>query len=321
MEGSLFVGAKAFDVLGIGVVAVDELLYVDRYPAAEEKVRVLARRRQCGGLTGTALVAAARLGARSGYIGTLGTDDELSELVRRQFEREGISLAACIARADARPYHSTIIVARRPVSRTIFSHLDGYAGADPVRPDADVIRSAAVLLVDHHAMAGTRRAAEIARAAGVAVVADFERHGGEGCDELVPLVDHLVVPERFAKELTGADSAEEAVKRLWTHERQAVVVTCGARGCWYCDASLAGSPRHQPAAAGEVVDTTGCGDVFHGAYCAGLAEGQTLDQRIRLAAAAAAIKATQEGGQAGIPRRESVDRFREDGEPQLGGTP
>ncbi len=67
--------------------------------------------------------------------------------------------------------------------------------------------------------------------------------------------------------------------------------------------------RHLPAFPVEVVDTTGCGDVFHGAYAAGLAEGMNLPDRVRLAAAAAALKATQSGGQTGIPTRDAVDTF------------
>ena len=53
------------DILGFGALAVDDLLYVDEYPSADSKVRVMRRERQCGGLTGTALVAAARLQSRS----------------------------------------------------------------------------------------------------------------------------------------------------------------------------------------------------------------------------------------------------------------
>jgi len=249
------------------------------------------------------------LGARAGYIGSLGDRDPLSRTVRRRFDREGIDLSHCVARPDARPYHSTIIVGRRPPTRTIFSSNEGHAGADPQLPAADVIRSTAVLLIDHHAIEGTRRAVEIARAAGVEVVADFERDSGKGFCELLARVDHLVLPERFAVEWTGTGSAERAVSRLWSPDRRAVVVTCGADGCWYGDSETHESPRHLPAPKVNVVDTTGCGDVFHGAYCAGLAEGKNVDQCVRLASAAAALKATREGGQAGIPRRDVVEQF------------
>jgi ribokinase len=59
----------------------------------------------------------------------------------------------------------------------------------------------------------------------------------------------------------------------------------------------------------EVVDTTGCGDVFHGAYCYALARGLPLMKRLRIASAAAALKATQRGGQAGSPKIEQVEHL------------
>jgi sulfofructose kinase len=304
--------ASEFDVLGIGVAAVDDLLYVDEYPPAEYKVHVRRRERQCGGLTGTALVAAARLGARCGYIGTLG-DDELSRTVADGFAREGIDLTHAVRRPDARPCHSTIIVDQTRKTRTIFAYVDGYFGADPDRPSADVIRRTKVLLIDHHAMVGTLRAVRIAREAGVDVVADFERHPGEDSAELfaalLPLVNHLVLPERFACQLAVASTADAAVSRLWTPDRRAVVVTRGEQGCCYRDASSADRVEHLPALPIEVMDTTGCGDVFHGAYCAALAENLPLRERLLLASAAAALKATRRGGQSGIPTRSSVEAF------------
>jgi sulfofructose kinase len=59
------------------------------------------------------------------------------------------------------------------------------------------------------------------------------------------------------------------------------------------------------------VDTTGCGDVFHGAYAACIAQGESVDTTVRIATAAAGIKATQPGGRAGIPDRAAIDRFLE----------
>lgn len=297
-----------FDILGFGAVAVDELLYVDQYPAAEAKVRVRERRRQCGGLTGTAMVAAARLGARCAYVGMLG-DDELSRFAADALAREGIDLTHCVRRADARPAYSTIIVDHTHNTRTIFACVEGPIGPDESLPEEALIRAARVLLVDHHGVEGTLRAVRIARQAGVGVVADVERDPGGPFAELLSAVDHLIVSQRFARELSGADDPAEAARRLWTPSRQAVVVTCGSAGCWYADATTGDEPRHFPAFAVEVADTTGCGDVFHGVYAAGLAAGENLRQRITLATAAAAIKATRQGGQAGCPTRREIDEF------------
>jgi sugar/nucleoside kinase (ribokinase family) len=302
-----------FDILGFGALAVDDLLYVEEYPPAESKVHVLRRERQCGGLTGTALVAAARLGSRCAYVGVLG-DDELSRFVSESLAREGIELKWRAERADARPAYSTIIVDQRQKTRTIFCSLDWALGADPLRPEAELIRSARVVLVDHHGLEGSIRAARIARESGVGVVADLERDPGGPFAELLALVDHLVISEHFARELSGAKDVAQAAEGLYDANRRAVVVTCGAAGCWYVGEDCGPPARHLPAFEVEVVDTTGCGDVFHGAYASVLARGGDLHQRVEIASAAAALKATQHGGQAGCPTMGEVNAF-------LGGRP
>jgi ribokinase len=296
------------EVLGFGAVAVDDFLYVDRYPAADSKVRVHRRLRQCGGLTGTALVAAARLGARCSYVGLLG-DDPLSREVAACFDREGIAWHDHAPSAVARPAHSTIVVDRTAGTRTVFSSVDGPLGAAPDWPPAEQIRRCRALLIDHHGMEGTLRAARIARRSGVAVVADFERDPGSGFAEVLALVDHLIISRRFAETLTGEASPQKAAAALWAAERECVVVTCGAEGCWYVDRRAPEAARHGKAFPVDVVDTTGCGDVFHGAYAVGLCNGFEIDQRVLLASAAAGLAAGGEGGQGAIAVRRQVDQF------------
>ena len=165
--------STSFDLLGLGVVTVDDLLYVDVYPPAERKVRVNARERQVGGLTGIALVAASRLGARCAYAGVMG-QDALSRFVRDQLTIEGVDLARSPTRADERALHATVIVDETNHTRTIFYELGGHAGAATDHPPADFIRASKVLFVDRYGMEGMIRAARIARDAGRPVVADFE---------------------------------------------------------------------------------------------------------------------------------------------------
>src|SRR5439155_1130346 len=112
------------------------------------KLPVHLRLRQCGGLTGTALVAAARLGARCAYAGVLGSD-RLSGLIRETFEREQIDLTHVHPRVDVPPIHSTIIVDESSGSRTILYEKPDDLGDEPGWPTADVIRSARVLFLDH----------------------------------------------------------------------------------------------------------------------------------------------------------------------------
>ncbi len=298
----------AIDILGLGCVAVDDLVYVADYPSADSKTQVLRRERQCGGLTATALVAASRLGARCGFAVTLG-EDELSQFVLQRLRREGIDMRWIRRRAGARPIYAIVIVDRRRQTRTIFYDMDGFQTTGPDWPDEDAIRSAGVLFVDHLAEEEAIRAAQIARAAGIPVVADLESDQGPRFSELLALVDHLIVSWSFAERLTGASDPAAAARALAASGHRAVVVTRGDKGCWYLGSEEPHVPRHRPAFEVDVVDTTGCGDVFHGAYAAGLVEGLDLAARVRLASAAAALKATQAGGQAGIPRRAAVEQF------------
>jgi sulfofructose kinase len=298
-----------FDVLGLGCVAVDDLLYVERYPAPDSKARVLRRQRQGGGLTGTALVAAARMGASCHYAGCLGNDD-LSQFYRQRLGEEGIGLDYAKCDERIRPVHSIVVVDETTHTRTILFDMEGGARAADDSPPEAVIRAARVLFIDSFGVPGMIRAARIARAAKIPVVADFEQFPDHLCfSELVQLADHPILPLGFARTLTGCTQPKDILRALWSPERRAVVVTAGIEGSWYLDAEDACEPGHQSAFEVAVVDTTGCGDVFHGVYAATLAQGLDLPTRIRWASAAAALKATAYGGQTGIPKRAILQQF------------
>jgi ribokinase len=295
---------SGFDLLGLGCAAVDELLYVPSFPAADRKVRVEQSQRRCGGLTGAALVTAARQGARCAYAGCLGTDPQ-SEQVAADFAREGVNLAHAPRLPEARVVHSTIVVGQDTGSRNIFFEDEGLIGAHPTEPPEAVIRGCRVLFIDHLGMVGNLRAARLARSAGAAVVADFE----DAADPLFPavleLVNHLVLSEDFACRITREADPARAALGLWHPGRAAVIITCGADGCWSVSAEGGPEACHHAAVPVEAVDTTGCGDVFHGAYAACLARGEPLEACIAYAAAAAALKAMR--GE--IPRRDAVEEF------------
>jgi ribokinase len=295
------------DVIALGAVAVDSLVYVDAYPPPDTKVSVRRSLQQCGGLSATALVAAARLGASCAYAGLLGFDAD-SEFVSQAMLAEGIDLTHVAREVGAGPVHSTIIVGAQGDTRNIFTEHPARTGAHETLPAEELIRSARVLHVDHLGIPGMIRAARIARAAGVAVVSDLERDEFDGVDELFSLVDHLIISEGFALQRTGAQDAATAARALWTPARRTVVVTTGANGCVFTFDGAA--VQTQPALAVNVVDTTGCGDVFHGAYCAALARRMPLDECVRIATVAASLKATRPGAQAGAPFWRQVESVR-----------
>jgi len=290
-----------FDLLALGAVAVDDLFYIGSYPGPDEKTPVLSRARHCGGMSAIAAITASRLGCKCAYAGVLGRD-ELSDFAIGQMRQEGVNLRHLARRAGVSPVHSIIMIDSQTGTRNIFYDLRGVLGATRDWPPAEVIRSTRVLFVDWFSVPGMIRAARVARAAGIPVVADFEQSGVPGFATLLPLADHLIISEAFAAKLTGLADPRRAVARLWTGPQQLAAVTCGAKGCFFVTADNPSVVRHQPAFKVKAVDTTGCGDVFHGAYAAALARGLSAPDRIRFAAAAAALKAGKSGGaQHGIP--------------------
>jgi len=297
---------KRWDVLGLGVVAVDDLIYVDRFPLPDDKLPIRAWQRQGGGLAGTALVAASRLGVRAAYCGVLG-DDELSRFTRQELEREGVDCTPVLYHAEARPVHSIIIVDRSTALRGIL-YVMADIRLDPGEITDDLVANCRVLFVDHTVAEAGLRAVELAHAYDIPVVGDIENETFPGVSDLMCQIDHLIVGVGFAERVTGEHDPAGMVRALTESCRAwCIVVTAGERGCWYSERG--GEIQHVPALKVQVVDTTGCGDVFHGAYAACLARGESVHTAIRVATAAAGIKATQPGGRSGIPDRAAIDRF------------
>ena len=297
-------GKKQFDVCGFGIAAVDDVVELVRFPAPDTKVPVLSIERHGGGQCTTALVAAARLGLKCAYAGLLGRN-ELSQYTISLLGQEGVEYRAEIRYPDAGPYYSIVLLDRSTGERTLLYSSVHVRPPSPDDIDENLIAGSRALLVDQLGPAGTLQACRYAQRWGVPVIADFERADDEALREAITRVDHLILPARVARELTGCSDPGDAARALATTGRACTAVTDGKRGCWF----VAGGSgvRHQPAFEVEVVDTLGCGDVFHGAYAAATVRAMTPEFAIRYAAAAAALKATRKGAQSGIPNHQQVE--------------
>ena len=295
------------DVLGYGVLAVDDMIYVDSYPPPDGKAPVRGRRRQGGGTVSCGLVTAARLGARAAALGRLG-DNEMSDFVRTHMGAAGVDLSRIVHHPDAGPVWCTIVVAADTGKRSIYGD---YAFIRPVEPDEmrpEWFDGVKLLLVDHMHPPGIVAAANIARAKGIPVVSDIERKNA-WLPEIRALVDHWVSSAESALPNTGCDDPREACEALIrTGWHRTAVVTAGDRGCWWCTADDP-HPRHEPAFDVRPVDTTGCGDVFHGAFCYALTRGWPMERVIPFCASAAAVKATRTGGWAAVPTLSEVEQM------------
>ena len=128
-----------------------------------------------------------------------------------------------------------------------------------------------------------------------------------GSQELASMVDILIASERFAEPLVGDIAPpEKALRALHDLGPKEVIITLGSKG----SIGLSGKKiNFQKAFSIDAVDTTGAGDVYHGAYIFGLLQGWDMQKCMRFASSAAAIKCTQIGARKGIPQLEEIKEF------------
>lgn len=297
---------KRWDVLGLGAVAVDDILCVDHYPPVDSKEPVLSWERQAGGLAGTALVTVVRLGGNSAYLGVLGKDD-LSVFTMNEFQKEGVDTSLIQIREEARPIHSMVIVERRTGSRTLFFDSSGFQEAPLARMEKETLKNCQVLFVDYTVKETGVWAGQVANDLGIPVVADIERGEFNELRSLLKVTNHLVIGKQMAQQLSGKEKLDDSVYELQKHGFSAVVVTAGDQGCWF--AAQGEDVTHLPAIEVPVVDTVGCGDVFHGAYAYSLSKGSTIAQAVQIANVTAGLKARKPGGRTGIPAWCEVEEY------------
>ena len=296
-------------VIGIGLATLDVLLRHTEMPTWERGGTTRAFRLDGGGLVGTAMVAAARLGARAGFVGTAGTD-EAAELKLRSMVACGVDLTRLVRRTG--PEDQLVLVhVHAETGERVFTRIEPWL-ARPVQPeelDRDYLESADFLHVDGSHLAATRQAAQWMRAAGKQVVMDGSKTDSpvsEGLRSLVPLVDVLITGSGFARGLTGEDDIWRAGEAILAMGPRVFVETVGEAGSY----TITPQERfHTPAFAVDVVDTTGAGDVYHGAYIVGMLNGWDARRCALFATAAAALKCEHLGGRSGIPSPEEVVRL------------
>jgi sulfofructose kinase len=294
-----------FDVVGVGYCAVDYLGIVPKYPAVDEKVRIAEFSVQGGGLIATAMVAVKRLGARALYIGKVGGDD-FGRFIIAELQKESLDTSRVVVDPKGTSQFAFIAIDRDTGKRTIFWTPSGVM-LEPEEIGKEDILAGKVLQVDSHYPRAALQAALWANEAGIPVVMDAGTMR-DGSAEIAEKTDALITSTPYARHFTGQDDPERAARMMFNERRLVSAVTLGDKGCVYVTKD---GTFHQPAFKVDVVDTTGCGDVFHGAFSFGLAKGWPIPQIMEFAAAVAAMKCTKLGGRAGIPTyAQAVDSLR-----------
>ena len=189
------------DLIGFGVVAVDDLLYVQNFPRSDTKTEVKTKTRYAGGLAGTALVAASRLGANSSYFGVLD-EDELSLFTINEFEKDNVSTALCIRKTGARPLHSTIIVDLSSGGRTIFYSTDGFQPPTLKEITLEKVKESKCIFIDSFVLEIFPHVIQLAHSLPIPIVADIESDILKKHPVILDAIDHLILNIEVASKIT-----------------------------------------------------------------------------------------------------------------------
>ncbi len=287
-------------VVCLGIAVQDLILSVDALPTGAGKVRARAMTVEGGGMAASAAAAIARLGGSAELWSRLG-DDEVGDAIVRELEEHGVDAGRCARLADRTSPVSAVLV-DADGERLIVNHTDPEMPDDPGWLPLERLAHAQAALVDTRWSNGALAVLEAARSRGLPAVLDADTAPED--PRLVEAASHAVFSEPALRAFTGCADPAAGLASLAAAPGSVVAVTCGGDGVhWRGE----GGAYHLGAFDVEVVDTLGAGDVFHGALALALAERMPLEQAMRFAGAAAALKCTRFGGRAGTPRREEVE--------------
>jgi len=291
-----------FDVVGVGLNATDTLLLVSRFPAYAGKEPFDEEMLSPGGQVASAMVACATLGLRTKYVGTVG-DDERGRIQMESLLSSGINLDHVQVRANTPNQTAYIVIDRSTGERTVFWRRPDELRLDPSEITEEMIVNARLLHIDGHDTPAVERAARIARAHGIPVTVDVDTIY-HGFDRVLPYVDYLITSSEFPSRYTGENDPFKALAMIQQEYGMKLAgMTLGAQGCL---ARLDGKFHYSPAYVVHCVDTTGAGDVFHGAFCYALVRGLPLMDALDFSNAMAAMNCTAIGARGGIATHDQV---------------
>lgn len=298
------------DVVGIGTPYYDMVINVSKMPGLDGATGANEAFYQGGGKVATAMAAAARLGRSAGMMAKVG-ENHRGQFIINDFRYNGVDTSAIIVDAPGTSSPFCLSLSEEEHKTRIFIGKEGTAGELlPEEIDYEYLGKAKYLHLENGRPASAA-ATLFAREHGIVTVMDADNYQ-EGIVKLLPCLDVFIASEFFYRDMFGDLPYEEGCRKLLEAGPSTAIVTLGSRGSVGMTAQD-GFFRTESFQV-PVRDTTGAGDVFHGAYIVGLLEGMDAPECARFASAVSAIKCTCFGGRTGIPNRDTVQRFLETGE-------
>lgn len=286
----------------LGITVLDRIQRVDRLPTTGGKYVAKDYFEVGGGPAATAAVAVAQLGHKVDFIGRVG-QDSVADTMLTELASYGVNIDKAVYIDDASSAFSAVLVDDEG-ERMIINYQDKSLSRDPKPLENIDFSQYETILTDVRWPEGAKYALEQAKKHNIPSVLDADITP-DPIDELVSLADHIAFSEPCLEKFTGCSDPIKGLKLAQKQTRGKVYVTVGSKGCYWLEGE---NDYHEPVVKVDVVDTTGAGDVFHGALAVAVAESQQSRESIVFSNMVAALKCTKRGGREGIPTRVEVEK-------------
>jgi len=291
-------------ITGVGAAVLDHLNLIEDYPNEDGSTHITQIISQGGGACATAVVAAHRLGMHGQMISSIG-DDETGRMILESLDSEGIDTTMMEIVAGGVSPHSEIMVNPESGTRTKFVCSNTLPPIEWNPDQIALLKNSDILHVDGTRYDNAMAAIELAKQFGIPVSVDgcHMEADREFNRKMAEKADILIMNARYPKLVAKTETTEQALEYFAAIGPKVVISTQGTRGCL---AWIDGKLEEFPAYSVKAVDSTGAGDVFHGAFLAAYMQGKDVRFAIQYATIAAALKCTQVGGRAGIPSHQEI---------------
>jgi sulfofructose kinase len=328
----------AFDIVGLGMNCVDcflrlpDITFLERRDVdpVEEKP-ILEWTIQGGGKVATAMAAVGQLGAKVAVITKVG-DDEWGRFVIFDFQKYGVDTSNVFVDKRINTSVTFILIGKKGSNQWVrtdvirgwklpeaigraVTWVEAYPRprSQPLswssirysREEMNAVTEGKILNLDGlHAPEATLEAARMAYTKGIPTVLDMYRHPNMA--ELLQYITYCIPSRRAATAFTKETNPTAMCKKILSYGPEAVGVTLGEEGSIFVTRKEIVKRKSFKIRA---VDTTGAGDVFHGAFSFGVIQGWDLAKVVEFSTAVSAMKCRRLGGRAGIPTLPEVEAF------------
>ena len=288
----------------MGLNSVDFLCLVPEFPSLNSKMKILRFSEQGGGQVATAMVALHRWGVKTKYVGKVG-DGEWGQFSLNSIREEGVDISSVTVEPRAQNQLALIIVDGVSGERTILWDRDERLMYREGELQKEEVCSGKLLHLDGHDIRAAIRCAKWAKEEGMPTVIDIDKVESL-TPELVREIDFVITSSRFPSLFTGISDREKALIELQKHTHGFLCATLGREGAI---ALVNGELLHVSGFEGNIVDTTGAGDVFHAGFIYGLLQNWEVAEILKFANAVAVLKCRDLGGRRAIPTLGEVQKF------------